>query len=340
MAAAPASASEAILDKLQAIEDHQIGEFAAVKGAIAMLSKMIGELKESVALVNEAHSSVMASTIAAAASGRPVVDGEGAKRKLTKINTAINPQSMEITARPLKCSPSSNPTAYTINTQTVCSVLFALIYFDRDYPGSANAVVDLIMSSIIGFKHGVNPIQWDAPNKTHLHLIALNIKAPLERIVQSLLNNPDQTDSKFITDTQKTLIGFISEKTVGSRQPAYNLASLFQNSFQRDSALYQPSSSGSGAKTSNKVSFPNSFLGIAWHARLPTDTKLKLGFPSYDPSAPIPLFRLMDKSGKELPAPVPNPTMLPVPPMTVLPQGGDAVGDNEVELAADETSAL
>jgi hypothetical protein len=280
--------------KIDDIDVHVEAISTKLDGQISAISVIDRTLKDLSQLVHQLNETVSARPAAQviATGGAPMPVGRAISQTQSVLVTPFN---FEITIRPYKQAANS-PNHFAFNTSPVYSALLRIVCFEPDFPGSKDAVIDIIMSSMLGFQNGVAKPDWvklaksgEVTTQTVVQY-ALNQRSALDNLFQPLASLDSSTSElvrkQQIAAVQKQLSRMMAASSIPQiNKTKDNLASLFQSVSQPQGSPYLPPAARAASKS--KSIFSQTFLGRAWNVRLPPETRSRVSFGSFSDVEPV-----------------------------------------------------
>jgi hypothetical protein len=194
---------------------------------------------------------------------------------------AANPYSLSISIRPYK---QASTTGYRANIDRMCRDLIRIVRLEKGYPGSKNAVVDIIMSCALGFEQGI------ASNCKRFAYLE-ELRPALDKLFEPFVSDEKDIETfgihgreevHFVNHVEKGLNRILSGYNLTYPFPPYsvimdNLASLFQPIDLVEGEVYRPldvlcreAQPSHSQRPISSTELPLTIIGQAWKVRLPT----------------------------------------------------------------------
>lgn len=286
-----ASDDEVTIESLsEKIDDLNIA-MSKIPSGIDGLAKKLDDVMQ---LVRQVHDHSVAAPASSSYAPGPI--GQQTIAPIPNVTKFVHPSTYEVTIRSFKQSNG----AWVVNMAPLLQTLMQLASLEPTFHGSMRAVVDIVLTSMVGFQNGIRPLNWEAfikdPNPANAMNVGFiqNQEVALTNIF-SQLTDPnfdmhDATKKAMVAAIQKSLSKLIS----GINLPQFagvkeNLAFLFQPINSDPNTLYSTATQ----RNVTKVSLPQTYLGLAWNIRLPEATRAKVPFGDYSAflSKPVPRIK-------------------------------------------------
>lgn len=243
-----------------------------------------------------ATTSITSATQAAAGSAPP------ARYKQNLLSNV--PSALLITLRPYRIVVRDGKKIRTLNGQYVYAALQHIANFESEYPGSLEAVVDMIISAFIGFENGYAPKSDEARGLTTDIIKTFNgirsvLRTQLRMTSLPGFNLEDESNSTVVKSAKNSIDAAIKQLAsvpvkppLDMRKGLDNLASLFQV-IGGSQHRYAAKTPAKGPPTKTAIS--GTYLGAVWSIRLPDETKSRVQMSDFgSPDVPIPLIQFED----------------------------------------------